>query len=59
MGKPARFLEADVRRAMSAVQKAKVRDYRVDIRPDGTISVVVGTGARAPAAANSCDDLHD
>jgi len=59
MGKPARFLEADVKRAMGAAQKAKVRDYRVDIRPDGTISLIIGSAARVAAGSNSCDDLLD
>jgi len=57
MGKPARFLEADVKRAVSAAVKAGVRNYRVDIGIDGTISIIVGQAAKLPAQGNSCDDL--
>lgn len=52
-----RALQGDLDRAFAAVTKANVRDYRVTIEPDGTISVIVGTAARTPAKANSCDDL--
>jgi len=53
----ARFLEADLKRAISACEKAGLRDYRVEIAMDGTISVIVGTGSTAPRRRNSCDDI--
>lgn len=53
----ARFTEIDVRRAVKAAARSGVRDYRVSLMPDGTISIYVGAGANAPAPANSCDDL--
>lgn len=59
MGKPARFHEADLKRAVNVARKANIRDYRVNIMPDGTISLIVGTTARIPSASNSCDDLLD
>ena len=34
--------QADVRRAIAAAEKAGLTDYRVEIAPDGTISIVVG-----------------
>lgn len=52
------FREADLKRAFAAARKAGVRQYRVDIQPNGVISVVIGGKATAPAA-NSCDDLLD
>ena len=52
----AHWREADVKRALNAAEKARLRSYRVDIAPDGTISIVVGAAAKA-ARGNSCDDL--
>jgi len=59
MGKHARFLEADVKRAVCAAEKAGVRNYRVDIGIDGTISIVVGAASKSPARRNSWDDILD
>lgn len=52
----AHWREADVKRALNAAEKARLRSYRVDIAPDGTISIVVGAVSK-PARGNSCDDL--
>lgn len=57
MAANASFREADLKRAIAATAKAGVRHYRVDIQPNGVISVVIGAAATAPASANSCDDL--
>ena len=35
--------QADVKRAIAAAEKAGLRNYRVEIAPDGTISIIVGT----------------
>lgn len=53
----AHWREADVKRALSAAEKARLRSYRVDITPDGTISIVVGGAVKATSRGNSCDDL--
>ena len=53
----AHWREAHVKRAIAAAEKARLRSYRVDITPDGTISIVVGATSKAPARINSCDDL--
>lgn len=53
----AHWREADVKRALAAAEKARIRSYRVDITPDGTISIVVGAAAKSPTRGNSCDDL--
>jgi hypothetical protein len=53
----AHWREADVKRALNAAEKARLRSYRVDIAPDGTISIVVGAAAKSPTRGNSCDDL--
>ncbi|MCL6250512.1 hypothetical protein M3P36_05565 [Altererythrobacter sp. KTW20L] len=34
--------EQDLRRALALARSARLRDYRVEIAPDGTISIVVG-----------------
>ncbi|KRA79769.1 hypothetical protein [Altererythrobacter sp. Root672] len=39
--------EQDVQRAIGAAQAAGLSDYRVELAPDGTISIIVG----APSAA--------
>lgn len=53
----ARFTEADVKRAISAAAKSGVRDFKVSLAHDGTISIVVGADARGNITPNSCDDL--
>ena len=43
-GAPARaWRESELRRAISAAEKAGLHHYRVEIAPDGTIAIVVGT----------------
>lgn len=50
------FREADLKRAIAAANKAGMRHYRVDIQPNGTISVIVGSEAISKPGS-SCDDL--
>ena len=40
--------QADVRRAIAAAEKAGLPSYRVEIAPDGTITIVVGAPPEAP-----------
>jgi len=35
--------DADVQRAIAAAQQAGLTSYRVEIAPDGTIAIIVGT----------------
>lgn len=56
MASPAHWREADVKRALNAAEKARLRSYRIDIAPNGTISIVVGDVSKV-ARGNSCDDL--
>lgn len=35
--------EADVRRAVAAATQAGLEDFRIEIAPDGTIAIVVGS----------------
>lgn len=35
--------ERDLRRALVVARLAGLRDYRIELAPDGTISIVVGT----------------
>ncbi len=53
----ATWREADVKRALAAAEKARLRAYRVDIAPDGTISIIVGAPNKTAVRGNSCDDL--
>lgn len=53
----AQWREADVKRALAAAEKARLRSYRVDISPNGTISIVVGGSNKPQNRGNSCDDL--
>ena len=38
----ARWCQADVERAIAAAKAAQLQSYRVEIGPDGTITIVVG-----------------
>ncbi|WEK42930.1 MAG: hypothetical protein P0Y64_16555 [Candidatus Sphingomonas colombiensis] len=49
----------DIKRAINAAEKSRLRQYRVDIATDGTISIVVGGQANGPMRRNTCDDLLD
>lgn len=44
----AQWRQSDVRRAITAAEKAGLHDYRVEIAPDGTIAIVVGGPAEVP-----------
>lgn len=45
--------QSDVRRAIAAAEQAGLSVYRVEIAPDGTISIVVGTQSDLLEAAAS------
>lgn len=36
--------ERDLRRALGVARRSGLQDYRVEIAPDGTIALVVGSG---------------
>lgn len=38
----ARWRERQVQRAIAAARKARLQNYRVEIAPDGTVTIVVG-----------------
>ena len=42
--------QADVARAIKAAEKADLRAYRIEIAPDGTISIVVGAAGEIETA---------
>ncbi len=61
MRKPCKFTETDVRRAMRAAQKEHIA-VRIDLMPDGRISIIPVAGADAtatadPAVANEWDKV--
>lgn len=37
-----RWRQSDVRRAIAAAEQAGLQSYRVELAPDGTISIIVG-----------------
>jgi hypothetical protein len=41
-GRKKRWRQADVERAVAAAEQAGLESYRVEVAPDGTISVIVG-----------------
>ncbi|MXO89115.1 hypothetical protein [Alteraurantiacibacter aestuarii] len=53
------FTQVDVQRAISAARDAGLRDYRVEIAPDGTIAIVVGAAARAADGTTVFDSSAD
>lgn len=59
MTRPARFSEADVRRALKAAEKAGYRVAGYEIKPDGAIAVQTAAPGVTPANdINPLDRLH-
>ena len=44
-GAPCEWQQADVKRAIDAAEEAGLSSYRIEIAPDGSISVIVGDPA--------------
>lgn len=57
VARKANFLESDLKRAVGAMEKSGVRNYRVDIQIDGTISVHVGAATVKAVRRNSVDEI--
>lgn len=53
----AHWRQSDVRRAIGAAQQAGLSVYRVEICPDGTISIVVGEASETAADPDALGDL--
>lgn len=53
----ARWRQADVKRAIDAAKAAGLDSYRVEIAPDGTITIVVPAPPEAAACPESWSDL--
>jgi hypothetical protein len=49
--------QSDVKRALAAAEQAGLDSYRVEIAPDGTISIIVGIPAETAAGPNPSRDL--
>jgi hypothetical protein len=45
--------QADVKRAIAAAEKAGLPTYRIEIAPNGTISIVVGVPSEKPPDSDS------
>jgi hypothetical protein len=56
MSAPARFSQADVKRAVSGVTKAGLRAGRVEIDPNGRI-VIISESAAPPVEPNPWDTI--
>ena len=50
-----RWRQADIKRAIAAAETAGLDSYRVEIAPDGTISIIVG----APSETADPDPYKD
>jgi len=55
---PGRRRQADLERAIAAAQQARLGGYRVEIAPDGAITIVVGASFESDADAEACTDLR-
>ncbi|HEY7806737.1 MAG TPA: hypothetical protein VIC34_06000 [Croceibacterium sp.] len=55
-GDKGRWRQSDIKRAIAAAKQAGLESYRVEIAPDGTISIIVGAPSDT-ADPNSYDDL--
>lgn len=50
--------QADVKRAIEAAEQAGLQSYRIEIAPDGTISIIVGAPDETAGAPGLYDDLQ-
>jgi hypothetical protein len=57
VARKASWRQSDVRRAIAAAEQAGLSVYRVEIAPDGTISIVVGTPSDLLENAAASDRL--
>jgi len=55
-GDKGRWRQSDIKRAIAAAKQAGLETYRVEIAPDGTISIIVGAPSDT-ADPNSYEDL--
>ena len=55
--KRALFKQSDMTRAFKCAREAGYDDVRVDVSPDGTMSVIVGSAAKVAGRRNSFDEL--
>lgn len=51
-----RWQQSEVKRAIAAAEQAGLESYRVEVAPDGTISIVVGAPADTAAGPNAWKD---
>ena len=58
MTAPARFTQADMKRAAAGVAKAGLPVARVEVEPDGRIVVIIG-GPGAEPSGNPLDRILD
>jgi hypothetical protein len=52
-----RWRQSDVKRALAAAEQAGLSSYRVEVAPDGTISIVVGDPLETAANPDNYRDL--
>lgn len=54
--RPATLKQSDLTRYAKAMRAAGVQEWRVDVKPDGTVSIVAGKSDDA-SGPNPCDRL--
>ena len=52
-----RWRQSEVKRAIAAAEQAGLQSYRVEVAPDGTIAIIVGSPADTAAGPNPPKDL--
>ena len=55
--RPAPIKQAELVRIAKAMQQAGIEEWRVEIRPGGTVALFVGRGMGATETPNPCDVL--
>ena len=57
-GEKGRWRQSDIKRAIAAAKQAGLETYRVEIAPDGTISIIVGAPDETADPGPYKDLLH-
>lgn len=53
--RPAPLRQSDLTRYAKALRAAGVEAFRVDVKPDGTVSIIAGSADKIGEAANDWD----
>lgn len=50
--------QSDVKRMIAAAEHAGLRSYRIELAPDGALSIIVGAPEETAAGSESRQDVH-